>query len=158
MTASTACCADSSEMPAWSTMRWINSCIVRLPLMLSRFIAGSRRRAAWRSRRARARAGGRRALAARTGHLPGNDLVLDLVIDVLRHDLALDELVLALVGAVGDDRLGARAPNARQLVEFRRRRRVNVDESALLLRCRSIACLPRRSGHGRGAVGRGRRR
>ncbi len=44
--------------------------------------------------------------------LLGDDLVLDLLVDARRDDLLRYELVLPLVGAAGDDRLGARFANA----------------------------------------------
>src|SRR5579883_2989222 len=135
-------------------MRWISSCMACLP-WLARFADRARIRPAWRGGRARAAARGGRALApGGAGHLVRDDLVLDLIVDILRHDLALDELVLALIRAVGDDRLGARCTDAGQLVELGRRGRVDVDEAALLLRSGGGARLPRGAGHRRRTIGR----
>src|SRR5258706_15624527 len=58
------------------------------------------------------------AMTNRSALLLGDDLVLDLVVGCLRHDLLLDQLILTLVGAALDDgcRIGLADP--RERVEF----------------------------------------
>src|SRR5580704_601175 len=105
--------------------------------------------------------GGRRASRARRrlcGALLSDDLILNLVVDVLRNDLAVDEIVLSVVGAMRNDRLGARRPDAWQLIKLLGEGRVDIDQPALLLR--SGGCLGRTcrfgcsSRRGRGRFGR----
>src|ERR1700730_13896860 len=50
--------------------------------------------------------------------LLGDDLVLDAVIGLLRHDVLLHQFVLALVGTALDDGRGIRLANAGQRVEL----------------------------------------
>src|SRR5438477_12809833 len=52
------------------------------------------------------------------GLLLRDDLVLDAVVDVLRDDLLVHEVVLALVGTARDDRGRAHRADARQCIEL----------------------------------------
>src|SRR5436309_8718025 len=90
--------------------------------------------------------------------LPGDNLVLDLVIDVLGNDLAISEIVLAVIWPMGNDRLGTGGADAGQLVEFFSTRRVYINQfSRLLGFAGGLFCRARRGGR-RGARGFGRRR
>ncbi len=71
--------------------------------------------------------------------LLGDDLVLDSLIDAFGHDLFLPQFVFALVGAAGDDRLGANVSDALERLQFFLARRVDVEQG--------------RGGGGRGAAG-----
>src|SRR4051795_9907392 len=66
--------------------------------------------------------------------LPSDDLVLDLVVDVRWNDLALGEVIVAVIWPIGDYRLDTRGPDARQLMEFLGRGRVYIHQFALCLR------------------------
>jgi hypothetical protein len=59
--------------------------------------------------------------------LPSDNLVLDLVIDVLGDDLAVGEIVLAVIRPMRNDRLGTDGTDAWQLIEFFGARRVYIN-------------------------------
>ena len=50
--------------------------------------------------------------------LPGDDLVLDPVVDVCGKDLSLQEIVFPVVRPVGYDCFGARLPDPRELIKL----------------------------------------
>ena len=56
---------------------------------------------------------------------------LDGVIDALRDDLLLHQFILALVGAAGDDRLGADVADALERLQIRQARRIDVEQGRL---------------------------
>src|SRR5215831_12033686 len=60
--------------------------------------------------------------------LLGDDLVLDRVVDRLRNDLFLHELVLAFIGTVLDDRRGPHIADALKRAQLLFARRIDVDE------------------------------
>src|SRR6185503_3485248 len=61
-----------------------------------------------------------------------NDVVLDLVVGGLRHDLLRDQLVLPLVWPVVDDLLRVGIPDAGHRLQLVRRGRIDVDGLVLL--------------------------
>ena len=68
--------------------------------------------------------------AGPSGLLPGNDLVLDGVVGVLRNDLLVDQIALRAIWAPLDDRLRTGRPDLRQRIELLFRGRVDVDQAA----------------------------
>src|SRR6059036_845919 len=64
--------------------------------------------------------------------LLGDDLILDLVVGGLRHDLLLGQLVLARVRAAVGDRLRVLVADGGQRLELVRRRTVDVERLLLL--------------------------
>ena len=81
--------------------------------------------------------------SARSRCLLGDDQVLDVVVDVLGHDLAVEQLVLALVGATFDDRVGARFADALSLMRSRGTR-VEVSSASVFAARRGAAPWPTR--------------
>jgi hypothetical protein len=63
--------------------------------------------------------------------LLGDNLVLDAVIGLLRHDVLVHQIVLALVGAALDDRRGIRLADARQRIEIVGARGINIEQVGL---------------------------